>query len=220
MIALRTATSSYLSTHVPVAGIAIPISISEASREKLNLAAKAISLDCSRQVAAGRLTARVNGIYGNCSYIPGAVDDPPQVFLNVDYSRAALTLTLLVEECGIYEEFRAFHNTNLGKTAMSECSEVQGEELCQKMLVDALYSFVEMPIQYDNALLKEIGVLVLVGESAFDSRLDSALRQVLGGQYEILLAKEPSEEGFQRVAPVFAASSVIAQSSYYSQQDY
>ena len=45
-------------------------------------------------------------------------DDPAQLVLTVDYSRAALTALLVVEECGVFEMRRVPHNRKLGSDAL------------------------------------------------------------------------------------------------------
>lgn len=70
---------------------------------------------------AGRLAAlHVYGIGpGDCGYVSDP-DDPAQVFLTVELTRAALTALLVLEECGVYDNMRVLHKTDLGVDSLSK----------------------------------------------------------------------------------------------------
>ena len=46
--------------------------------------------------------------------------EPAQLILTVDYSDAALTVLLLVEECNVFEYRRVLHDTGLGADTVSK----------------------------------------------------------------------------------------------------
>lgn len=81
-----------------------------------------LSMFMFAQPSAGVLAARANGIGGQCINGVEIVDfpnsnqqqDPEQLILTVDYSRAAMTALLVVEECSVFEYRHVLHDIRLG----------------------------------------------------------------------------------------------------------
>jgi hypothetical protein len=87
---------------------------------------------------------------------------PAQLILTIGYTRAALTVPLVVEECGIFEYRRVLHSTRLGVDGLSEGSDSSRDDLGR-----ALRNVTNLPLEDGNgADLKQISNLILLGESA------------------------------------------------------
>ena len=211
--ALKTATESYLETTVSPAEVVFPFPASKSMVQALRLAASstALQLPMSAQPLAGILAARAYGIGGKCNLTAdGAldesnVDDPEQLILTIDYSRAALTVLLVVEECGVFEYRRVIHDTRLGLDRLRSTPEASASDL-----ESALRNITKLPLEDGNGSgIEHINKLVLVGESASDPRLHDILRQVLAKHYGHLA--DASDELFvSLIDPLFAASRGVA----------
>lgn len=70
---------------------------------------------------AGRLAAlHVYGIGpGECGYFSDP-DDPAQLFLTIEHTRAELTALLVLEECGVDDNVRVLHETDLGVDSLKK----------------------------------------------------------------------------------------------------
>ena len=170
---------------------------------------------------AGKYAARANGIGGQCNYDPyddhPTWDDPEQLILTVDYSRAAITAILWFEECTVYENRRFLHEPSLGTDALFlNGSQTTGPDTARAQLADALREITRLPLATGNgAGLTVISQLVMMGESADDPRLHDALVQVLRDEHSHgdpvkVLGKVAFYAG-GRVDPVFAASQGLAE---------
>lgn len=211
--ALKTATESYLGSKISAAEIVMPFPVSTSNLDSLRAASSSVSLHqpMSAQPPAGILAARAYGMHGTCNYTaPGGVpdedpmDDPEQLILTVDYSRAALTTLLVDEECGVFEIRRVLHNPHLGLDGLRESRATSSD------LESALRNVTQLPLKDGNgASLNRISNLVLLGESAGDLRLHDALRRVLGEQYGRLV-KAASESRSSFIEPLFAPSRGVA----------
>lgn len=161
----------------------------------------------SAQPAAGILAARAHGIGGDCN----TRDDPVQLILTVDYSRAALTALLVAEECGIFEYGRVLHSTRIGADSLSRGSDALGFNSSRSDLASALRDITRLPLEDGNGSeVKQISELVLLGESAGDRRLHDVLNEVLGEQSGNLVTTV-SDGRTRIIDPLFAASSGLAQ---------
>ena len=213
--ALDTATESYLGTSLLTAEVVVPFPVSDAYLDALRSACSSLSLQVpmSAQPPAGILAARACGIGGKCgmdtmeeTFGEDPRDDPAQLILTVDYSRAALTALLVAEECGVFEHRRVLHNTSLGADALSGRFNSGRGDLAQ-----ALRHIISLPLEDGNgAGLKQINELVLLGESAGDPGLEVVLKEVLREQFDRLVTSV-SDGRAKGVDPLFAASNGVAQ---------
>ena len=225
--ALKMATESYLEAPLSDSEVVVPFPVSESFSIALRAACSSLSLymPLSAQPPAGILAAQAYGIGGHCDYsvadrypsMQYSEDDPEQLVLTVDYSRAALTVLLLSEECGIFEDRRVLHETRLGTDALFlDTSLNPGPDTGRAHLARALYDITRLPLKTGNgAGLMVISELVVMGESADDPRLHDAL-------VEVFLDKESSDSPLKTLGrkkshaggmidPVFAASQGLAQ---------
>ena len=116
--ALNTAAEASLGTSLSTVEVVIPFPASDSYLDVLRSACSSLSLrmPTSAQPPGGILTARVYGIGGKCNMGPvdnaseqKQRDDLEQIILTIDYSRAALTALLIVEERGNFEYRRILH---------------------------------------------------------------------------------------------------------------
>lgn len=198
---LKVATESYLEASVSAAEITVPFPISDTFFDTLRSTAKSISVSIPATPAApaGRLAAlHVYGIGpGECGYPPDP-QDPAQAFLTVEYTRSALTAVLVFEECGVYENLRVLHETQLGSQ--------ESPQDCRAKLTGALGDIVDMPIEYDGEMLKSLSNVVLLGESSQDQVLHDVLEDVLSKLQQSGINTTVVDKHKEPVNPVFAAS--------------
>ena len=225
--ALKVATESFLEAPLSDAEVVVPFPVSESYLVALRAACSSLSLHMPRsaQPPAGILAARAYGIGGKCNYDitnetsskQHSRNDPEQLVLTVDYSRAALTVLLLSEQCGVFEYHRVLHEMSLGTDALFlDTPDTPGSDTGRAQLAQALYDITRLPLETGNgAGLTAISELVVMGESADDSRLHDALVEVLldkksnDSPFEALGKGKPYAGGM--IDPVFAASQGVAQ---------
>ncbi|KAL6713036.1 hypothetical protein ACLMJK_009432 [Lecanora helva] len=194
--AIETASQAYLETHLLSAEIVVPFPVSSFYLTSLRSACSMLSLHMPliTQPPAGILAAHAHGIDGKCTDHlarpqKDKADDFPQLILTIDYSRAALTGLLLIEECSVFECRRVLHNTNLGTDSIDNMVEVDNIQHPGGLgrLKHALRQLTTLPLEDGNgAGLRQISKLVLVGESAGDARLEEALKEVLVEQPDVV----------------------------------
>ena len=168
----------------------------------------------SAQPPAGILAARARGIGGQCNAIEGVdpsesnkQDDPEQLILTVDYSRAAMTALLVYEECSVFEYRRVLHDTQLGADGLSGANDLNSP---RDLLARALRNVISLPLKDGNgAGLAWISELVLLGESAEDPLLHDALTEVLNERSHDLSAAA-WKRSMGSLDPLFAASRGLA----------
>jgi hypothetical protein len=206
--ALKAATEACLENTVSSAEVVVPFPINKGSHEALRSACSAVSIQVpnSAQPAAGILAARAYGI-GTKRCLDTPEDDPQQLILTVEYSRAALTALVVFEECTIFEQRRVLHDTNLGLDQLHGHSELSNHQ----KLENADRKLVRLPMNDDDngEELTYIHNLVLLGESADNARLHDVLKKVLAEQYERLVASA-SRSGLGVPNPLSAASRGLA----------
>ena len=225
--ALKVATESYLEAPLSDAEVIVPFPVSESYLVALRAACSSLSLRMPRsaQPPAGILAARAYGIGGKCNYDVTdehsskqySGNDPEQLVLTVDYSRAALTVLLLSEQCGVFEYHRVLHEMSLGTDALFlDTPQTPGPNTGRAQLAKALYDITRLPLKTGNgAGLIVISELVVMGESADDFRLHDALVEVLldktsnDSPFKALSKGKPHAGGM--IDPVFAASQGVAQ---------
>lgn len=212
--ALKTATESYLDSKISNAEVVVPFPASESYLHDLRQAVASVSLHMpmSAQPPTGIIAARAHGMYGKCfddldlqGHDKSMKNDPEQLILTIDYSRAALTALLVDEECGVFENRRVIHDTRLGLNGLHQLGSITATDL----LETALRNITQLPLDDGNgAGLKYISNLVIIGESAGDPRLHDTLRRVLSEQLEPVTTVK---SGFSPpIDPVFAASRGVA----------
>ena len=216
--ALKTAAEAYVETSLAAAEVVFPFPMSDDYLDALRSAMSSISLQMpmSQQPPAGILAARAYGIGNECK--SAAVvnsgseqsqmndDEPAQLILTVDYSDAALTVLLLVEECNVFEYRRVLHDTGLGADTISRTPNDSHDDLAR-----ALRHITTLPLEDGNgAELRRISQLVLLGERANDRLLHRALEEILRENYRNI-ANKRGEVWKDSIEPLFAASSGLAQ---------
>lgn len=224
LLALKTAAESYLGVPVPTADLVIPMSISPSGRHILESASSSAGLDRAAGFpVAGSLAAMANGIGAyyqhpeRCRYDDVA---PSQLVLTVDYSRAALTAILYLEEMCVFDVLRMRHDVNLGAAALNRCQASTNNEDCYKDLAEALLQIVKMPVEdVESDIPTKVGSLVLLGEKGTDPRLRQVLQQVLAEQSISIALRKSKHEGSAMVDPTFAAARGIAAASWGNQND-
>jgi hypothetical protein len=201
--ALKAATESYLETTVLATEIVVPFPVTEGYRKAVRSACSSISLrmPMSAQPPAGIVAARAHGI-GQKHCPDDEDDDPPQLILTVEYSKAALTALVVYEECGVFEYRRVLHDINLGLDQLRG-----GSESIREKLETSLRELVRLPMNDggNGEELKYINNLVLLGESAGDSQLNDVLKKVIREEdgRRVVTA---SQSGSDAIDPLFAAS--------------
>lgn len=202
---LKIASESYLETSVSTAEITVPFPISDTFFDTLRSTAKSLSLSIPTTPAApgGRLAAlHVYGIgTGQCGYPPDP-QDPAQAFLTVEYTHSALTALLILEECGVYEDLRVLHETDLGTGSPSQ--ETPHDRRAK--LTTALGDLTKMPIEVNGEVLKSLSNVVLLGELSQDRLLHDVLRELLSRQQQSDVNTAVVAKDKAPVNPVFAAS--------------
>ena len=216
---LKTATESYLEAPLSAAEIVFPFPVSSSYLDTLRAACFSLGLHMpmSAQPPAGITAATARRIGGKCNYIvddkvseQNQEDDPAQLILTVDYSRAALTTLLVVEECGVFEVRRVVHDTNLGTDVLAKGSDNSGSCSTKDGLTNALHNVTHLPLKDGNgAELTKISELVMLGESASNQRLINVLKDVLADQSNNLVATMDARQ-VGNMDPVFAASRGVA----------
>lgn len=217
--ALKVATESYLESPLSDAEVVVPFPVTNSFLDTLRSACSSLSLSMplSAQPPAGILAARTHGFGGQCDAVedtdvlePNQQDDPEQLILTIDYSRAAMTAMLVFEECSLFEFRRVLHDTQLGTDGLSGENDPRDLYTPRDLLARALRNVTSLPLEDGNgAGLKRISELVLLGESAGDPLLHDALTEVLSERsYDFSAAAWKRPMG--SFDPLFAASRGLA----------
>lgn len=224
LLALKVATESYLGGPVTIADLAAPMPLSPLGQQILRSASSLAGLDRAVGVQiAGQAAARANGIgtyyqYSEEDHCDGGAS--PQVILTVDYSRAALTAILWIEDDSVFEYRRIRHDVGLGADALYRCQHSEIDEPCYERLAEALRQVVKMPLEdVEGDVPSMIGGLVLLGEKATDWRLRQILQQVLTEQGVSISMKKSEYEESDMIDPTFAAARGVAAASWSNQNE-
>ena len=225
--ALKVATESYLEGPLSDAEVVVPFPVTNSFLETLRSACSSLSLSMpmSAQPPAGILAARANAIGGHCTNGVETVDfpnseqqqEPEQLILTIDYSRAAMTALLVVEECSIFEYRHVLHDTRLGSnellTREKNDARDRSSPTRRDLLARALRNVTSLlPLEDGNgAGLSRISDLVLLGESAGDRLLRDALTEALSElSYDFPVAAALGKPAVGSFDPLFAASRGVA----------
>ncbi|KAL9123487.1 MAG: hypothetical protein Q9217_007077 [Psora testacea] len=211
--ALKISTESYLETTTPsfsllAAEIVFPFPISAFHLSALQSASAYLSLPLplSAQPPAGILAARAMGIGRDCAAadaVSASADEEKedvgeaQLILTVDYTDAALTALLLVEECNVFEYRRVLHSTRLGaavRTANDDDNNNDdnnggfggmGWRGKEAAIARAFRNITTLPLDDggNGEEVRWIGHVILLGERGCDDRMIEVLRGVLREQY-------------------------------------
>jgi hypothetical protein len=117
--ALKTATESYLETSISTTEIVVLFPVTKVYYKTLRSACSAVSLHVpySALDTAGIFATRAYGVcskhFRNSTGEIPLVDNPQQIILTVEYSRAALTALVVHEDSGVFEVRRVMHDTDL-----------------------------------------------------------------------------------------------------------
>lgn len=217
--ALKVATESYLERPLSDAEIVVPFPVTKSFLDTLRSACFSLSLSMpmSAQPPAGILAVRANGIGRQCNAVE-AVDfskssqqqDPGQLVLTVDYSRAAMTALLVFEECSVFEFRHVLHDTRLGTDELTRENDARDLSTPRDLLARAIRTVTSLPLEHGNgAGLTRISELVLLGESSGDRLLHDALTEVLSERsFDFPAAALQKPVG--SFDPLFAASRGLA----------
>ena len=177
LTALKSAVEAYLEESLLDAEVVFSYKAPEAYYDAAHstLTSLGVQVPMWHQLPAGIRAARAYGIGGDC-YSPDP--DPEQLILTIDYSRGALVALMVDEYCSDFKIDRSLYDTRLGTDTLSEGPEGRQE------LATALRWLTRLPLERGNgAKLSYISKVVLLGESASDTRLREALREVLREPY-------------------------------------
>jgi hypothetical protein len=209
--ALKVAAESHLEAPLCTAAIVLPYYFTEPYYQILSNASASVSLNLPmlRIWPAGFYAAQAHGIDGNCE--PYGESDPPKLVLTIEYTRAALTAILAHEECGVYQGQRVVQDTRLGLDGIQDGSDASWSDLER-----ALRGITELPLKDGvGAGLKSISDVVLIGESAKDSRMQDVLQRVLAERYSSFA----TTSGYSGpIDPLFAGSRGAALYSWFRQE--
>lgn len=219
LLALKSAAEAYLESPAPVADLVVPMTISERGRQIFESASSSAGF---RRVTgfpvAGSLAAMANGIcpfYQHPEKCPYDDDRPGQLILTVDYSRAALTAILYLEEMCVFDILRERHDVNLGADALSQCQPRETDDGSYRALTEALSEVVKMPVErVEPDVPQTVAGLVLLGERGTEPHLRRALQHVLAEQNIFIVS---GDDGYSLVDPTFAAAQGIAAASWGNQ---
>jgi hypothetical protein len=209
---LKFATETYLHAEVSNASVSVPFPVgrgrvdSESFEVRLDAAASALNLELSPPTSgpndirwADRTAKRAKRtLYYDSNCHP----DDEGFVLAVDFSDAALTARIQVSSCddgfNYYNVARVLHSTELGGKELFKADD------WRERLVAALRSTTALPLQ-GVAETDRINMLMLLGDAARDARFQDALRDVLGDQYERLIAST-KDDGTPAHDPQFFGS--------------
>lgn len=221
---LKTATESYLGMvdSLHAIGISLPQSMSPQLHHSLQTAASSISL-CLLELRLSRFPAGVHaaagyGVDAKCWNFPRDYCDEERLVLTIDYSRAALTALLFHEDAPLYRTLRSIHSEALGGAELDRIclSPDYLESDCTAALRAALTNITRLPVSEDKDAkdIPFIQTIVLHGESASDSRLNSVLRDVLrrDGNDNVGVITNGGQ-AVNAVSPLYAAAHGIAEVS-------
>lgn len=140
----------------------------------------------------------------------------PQLVLTVDYTRAALTAILYVEEICVFDMLRMQHHVNLEAAALDACHTSTKNDNCYESLREVLTEIVKMPVDKPASVdvPSHISKLVLLGENATDPRLREILRLVLAGHPVANPWGDDHEQADIMVNPTYAGARGIAMESW------
>lgn len=192
---LRFATEAYLGTEIPNAAISVPFPVgngrvhSSSLEVRLDAAASAMKLKLSRPYEAmSFLTSEAieanESKRGPVTHSRCHPEDEGLV-LGIEFNDAALTATIRVPDCSnnfmSYVTSGVLHSTELGARALFSA------ENWHDVLVSALREVTTLPM---SGVVKtnRINMLMLLGDSARDEHLLLALKDVLGDEYDRLIA--------------------------------
>ena len=224
LLALKVATESYLQGPIVAVDLAVPFPLAKSGRKLVQSASRIADFESvlGTQIA-GQAAARANGI-GACYDYPEEENcdgkNKPQLVLTVDYSRAALTAMLWIEEAGVFEYRRIQHDVDLGADALYRCEHSQSDKPCYERLPEMLRQVVKMPLEdAESDVPGMIGNLVLLGERATEGRFTKVLQQVLREQAASTSVTNPEWKEGGIVDPVFAAARGVAATSWQRQKE-
>ena len=205
LFALKASQEAYLPGSLEIVDVVIPHDFDQQDRDSLSRALRAANLNPTLNVLhiAAEAASRGNGI-GAC-YGPkcGYENMPLRLVLAIDYSRAALTTTLLAEEAALFDVQRVIRNASLGADEYLR-TPVAPPDYWDSIRAQLRY-VTGMPVSDPYVILPAtISQLVLLGDRATDPQLADAIKDVMGSS---VLQTAPSlRSGADVVDPVFAAA--------------
>jgi hypothetical protein len=209
--ALKVAMESHLETKLCDTGIFLPFHFTEPYYQMLGNATAAVSLGVPkiRTSPAAMFAGRVYGLDADCNYYDSFGQE--KLILAIEYSRAAVTAFLIHDDCGVWQRLRVVHDTRLGLDNLRD-----GEAGWTDM-ERVLRNITQLPLKDGTgAGLGYISDIMLLRESARDTRIQNVLRTVLGERYGSL-TKIDGYAG--AVDPLFVGSRGAAYYSWFRQDD-
>lgn len=223
---LKFATETYLGATVSNATIAMPFpfnhgrGVSDSLTVRLEAAAPTLDLELTSLSEAvteitweefhARRWKRSPYTYFSCH------PDDEGFVLGIGFNDAALTTTILVPKCydGAMSDWntRVLHSTELGARELFKSDDWRDK------LVNALRNVTALPMKHVSET-DPINMLVLHGDSARDERLRYALKDVLGDQYDRLMATV-RDDGTPARDPQYRGAASAAHSNWEGNRDW
>lgn len=155
------------------------------------------------------------GLEGECDVPLGALpsdpeyrEDPAQLIMGVEFSRAAMTTALYSEECGVFDMIGSVHSTKLGQDAMQACRNSSGSSRSfDDPFMEALRSVSKKSKLNEN---RTMGSVLVFGEQANNEAMLSMLSQVLQEQYSNGDSVDLTKVKSLSPGPTFAGSRAAA----------
>ncbi|KAM0700452.1 hypothetical protein Q7P35_012173 [Cladosporium inversicolor] len=219
---LKFATEAYLGAEIPNAAVSVPFPVgrgrvhSSSLEARLDAAASTVKLKLAGPFEAVRSVTsddrkakrfkRKSHTYYSCHN-----RDDTGVVLGIDFDAASLTATIQAPDCSgdimYYDTKRVLHSTELGRRELFKADN------WHDVLVSALRDVTALPTK-GEAETDQINMLMLLGDSARDERLHLALKDVLGEQYDRLIASV-RDDGTPARDPQFRGAASAAHNNWY-----
>lgn len=224
---LKAATEAYLEVDdISHVGVSLPFRVDSLHKLALQSALASLSLDSGYGPGNAGISAAF--AYGLGKDFCDPYPDPPdqlqpleRLILAVGHNRASLTAVLIDEECGVFEERRTVHDTEVGADALDQRCEgsVDDDSKCLAGLTKALRQVTDLPLRDGNgAGITRISNLIFHGDAIDDPRLHHVLKQVLLEQYGVNTTTFVDRRT-EWIHPLFAASRGMAQTCLLRLQD-
>jgi hypothetical protein len=225
--ALKAATESALDANIEKAYVSTPLPVHREFNNRLKAASSALGLKQSRGAFwTAETLSEVTSARCSCDDQPSDVaPGVKELVLVLDHSYATFTATLgITTEC-LFDARRLLSSTKLGAWSLQNLNwweydtEAEKYLLLQQrypMLVDALRRLTALPLKGGipgEEHIAAVSRLVLLGETADDENLHTALREVFGERLEALLASGSWSSSTTKDGPLYTAAEYAAKCS-------
>jgi hypothetical protein len=224
--ALKTATESALDTEIDEVYISTSLPVQEGFHARLRAASSALGLKRSSVAFwAPETLSKSTSIDCFCDDQPSEAPGVKELVLVLDHSHATLTATLGVTTEFLFDVRRILSSEKLGACGLRKLSwweydsKAEKELLLQQrysMLIDSLRRMTALPLKGDvpgEEHIAAVDRLILLGETADDEKLHSALGEVFGRRLGALLASGDWDSSTRKYDPLYAAAEHVAKCS-------